>query len=99
MAPIFAGLRLPENRPMVWNFVKANYDQIQARQGSYLQTAIVGIVGALCDPGLRDDARAFFNAHPIEGAEVTLQQQFEGADTCIRFVRDQREAVGAWLRR
>jgi len=99
MDPIYAGLRLPENRSLVWNFVKANYDQIQARQGSYLQTAIVGIVGALCDPGLRDDARAFFNAHPIEGAEVTLQQQFEGADTCIRFVRDQREAVGAWLRR
>jgi hypothetical protein len=51
----------------------------------------------MCDPALREDARAFFAAHPIDGAEVTLQQGFERADACIRLAASERPRLSAWL--
>ena len=82
---------------MVWAFIKKHFDEIQARLGSPAESAIVNVVNAFCDPELRDDARAFFKAHPLEGAEVTLAQGFERADTCIRVMGSQRGKLSSWL--
>ncbi len=94
---VFTALHGRDTRPMVWAFIKKHFDEIQARLGSLAESAIVNVVNAFCDPELRDDARAFFNAHPLEGAEVTLAQGFERADACIRVVGSQRGKLSSWL--
>jgi aminopeptidase N len=86
-----------DERPMVWRFIKAHLAAIQSRSGSLATTEIVRSAGAMCDPALREDARAFFAAHPLEGSEVTLQQELERADTCIRLVESERPRLSAWL--
>ena len=82
---------------MVWRFIKEHFDGIQARLGLLSQTAVVYVVGSLRDPALRDDARAFFAAHPLEGTQVTLLQGVERADGCVRLVGSQREKLSSWL--
>ena len=96
---LFTALRHRETRPQVWAFIKAHFDQIQARTGSLAATAIVGVVNSFCDATLRDDARAFFMAHPQQGAEATLQQGFERADSCIGLAQQERSRVHQWLQR
>jgi aminopeptidase N len=94
---LLAALRGHDTRPMVWSFIKAHLAEIQTRSGSLASTAIVSSAGAMCDPALRDDARTFFAAHPIEGAEVTLQQGLEHADACIRLAAQERPKLTSWL--
>jgi aminopeptidase N len=85
------------HRQIAWEFIKAHFAEIQSRSGSLSATAIVTSASAMCDPALREDARAFFAAHPIDGAEVTLQQGFERADACIRLAASERPRLSAWL--
>ena len=95
---LLTALRFSDNRPMVWDFIKAHFAEIQGRVGSLAATGIVNVVSAFCDPALRDDARAFFKAHALDGAEVTLEQGFERADACIRVAASQRRPLAEWLR-
>jgi hypothetical protein len=98
LGQLFTAVRSPEARPIVWSFIKDHFDQLQSRLGSLEATAIVNVPAAFCDAALRDDAERFFAAHPIPGAETTLQQSFERADTCIRSREREGPILSAWLR-
>jgi puromycin-sensitive aminopeptidase len=95
---LFTALATPDARPIVWSFIKDHFDQLRSRLGSLEATALVNVPAAFCDPALRDDARRFFAAHPVPGAETTLQQSFERADTCIRLREREGPILSTWLR-
>ena len=98
MTVLYNALAAPETRPLVWAFVKKHFDTIQGRLGSLASTAIVGLPNAFCDAGLREDARRFFGEHPVPGAETTLAQSLERADTCIRMRTREAPILSGWLR-
>ena len=56
---LLRAMRGADTRPMVWQFIKAHLPGFESRSGSLGSTAIVNAAGAMCDPALRDDARAF----------------------------------------
>jgi puromycin-sensitive aminopeptidase len=95
---LFTSLSNAETRPIVWSFVKDHFGELQSRLGSLSATALVYVPGFLCDAALRDDARQFFAAHPVAGAEATLQQSFERAETCIQARERERPNLSSWLR-
>jgi hypothetical protein len=95
---LFNALAARETRPLVWAFVKKHFDTIQGRLGSLASTAIVWLPEAFCDAGLRDDAGRFFKEHPVPGAETTLAQSMERADTCIRMRTREAPILARWLR-
>jgi aminopeptidase N len=98
LGPLFTSLYNAETRPIVWSFVKDHFGELQSRLGSLSATALVYVPGFLCDAALRDDARQFFAAHPVAGAEATLQQSFERAETCIQARERERPNLSSWLR-
>ena len=95
---LFTSLANRETRPLVWSFIKDHFDEIQSRLGSLAATAIVHVPQAFCDVTLRDDAVRFFQAHPVKGAKVTLQQSLERASTCIRTREREGPILSSWLR-
>jgi len=95
---LFTSLANRDTRPLVWSFIKDHFDEIQSRLGSLAATAIVYVPQAFCDAALRDDAVRFFEAHPVEGAQVTLQQRLEQASTCIRTRDREGPILSSWLR-
>jgi aminopeptidase N len=95
---LFTSLANPETRPLVWSFIKDHFEEIESRLGSLSASALVYVPRAFCDATLRDDAARFFEAHPLEGARVTLQQSLERASTCIRTRQREGPILSAWLR-
>ena len=94
---LFTALSEPASRPQVWTFLKTHFAALRAKLGSPGDTALANVVGAFCDPGLRDDARAFFAAHPIDGVELTLAQGFESAGACMVLRDRERDGLARWL--
>jgi hypothetical protein len=48
---------------------------------------------------LRADARAFFDAHPVESGERALAQSFERLDSALRFRERELPGLRAYLKR
>jgi aminopeptidase N len=94
---VFTALGERATRPQVWTFLKSHFAALRAKLGSPGDTALANVVGAFCDPMLRDDARAFFAAHPIDGVELTLAQGFENAAACIVLRDRERDGLTRWL--
>jgi puromycin-sensitive aminopeptidase len=81
-------------RELAWEFVKANWDQMDRlfpKQG--LRRMCGGIVG-LATPELEEDVRAFFTARKIDLGGKTLEQYLEQLRVAVAF----REREGHTLR-
>ncbi len=95
---LFTSLDNPDTRPLVWSFIKGHVDEIESRLGSLSATALVDVPARFCEKELRADAARFFGTHPIPGAENTLEQSLERADTCIRTREREQPTLSQWLR-
>jgi puromycin-sensitive aminopeptidase len=95
-APFIVGALMMnvDGREQAWEFVKANWDQMDRlfpKQG--LRRMCGGIVG-LATPELEQDVRAFFAARKIDLGGKTLEQYFEQLRVAVSF----REQEGNTLR-
>ncbi|MGB4067726.1 MAG: M1 family metallopeptidase [Nitrospira sp.] len=94
-APFIVGALMMnvDGREQAWEFVKANWDQMDRlfpKQG--LRRMCGGIVG-LATPELEQDVRAFFAARKIDLGGKTLEQYFEQLRIAVSF----REREGGAL--
>ena len=94
-APFIVGALMMnvDGREQAWEFVKANWDQMDRlfpKQG--LRRMCGGIVG-LATPELEQDVRAFFAARKIDLGGKTLEQYFEQLRIAVSF----REREGGGL--
>ncbi len=86
-APFIVGALMMnvDGREQAWDFVKANWDQMDRlfpKQG--LRRMCGGIVG-LATPKLEQDVRAFFAARKIDLGGKTLEQYFEQLRIAVSF--------------
>ncbi len=82
------------SREQAWDFVKANWDQMDRlfpKQG--LRRMCGGIVG-LATPELEKDVRSFFTSRKVDLGGKTLEQYLEQLRVAVSF----RERDGATLR-
>lgn len=84
-------------RPTAWAFVKSRWKEIAAR-GDADQSggAILASAASFCDPGLRDDVKAFFGEKDLGGSR-DLRQTLEQIQACIDFRAAQQENFRRWL--
>jgi puromycin-sensitive aminopeptidase len=78
-APYLLGFTLTnrDQGPMVWEFIKENWDEILK---SFPDNSIVRMAGgirALTKPEIAADVAKFFEAHKVPTGELTMQQQLE----------------------
>ncbi|MDH4082826.1 MAG: ERAP1-like C-terminal domain-containing protein [Nitrospira sp.] len=80
-------------RKLAWEFVKANWDQLDRlfpKQG--LRHMCGGVVGFV-PPELEQDVRAFFTSRKIDLGGKTLNQYLEQLRVAVSFRQRERHAI------
>lgn len=98
-APFIVGALLNnvDGRELAWDFVKANWDQMDRlfpKQG--LRRMCGGIVG-LATQELEEDVRAFFSSRKIDLGGKTLEQYLEQLRVAVSFREREGRTLGATL--
>ncbi len=98
-APFMVGALLTnvDGRELAWEFVKANWDQMDRlfpKQG--LRRMCGGIVG-LATQELEEDVRAFFSSRKIDLGGKTLEQYLEQLRVAVSFREREGRTLGATL--
>ncbi len=97
---LFAETRWEDNRQLVWDFLKANFDAIVGRLPREI-TGFVPFLGAsFCDAGHRAEVEAFFKdrVEKLPGGARSLAQTLEGIDLCIASRSAQEPGVREFLK-
>jgi aminopeptidase N len=83
-----------------WPILRDRWSEVTRKVSPFFGlTGLVGALGSGCDAGLAEEIRRFFEAHPPEGAERTLQQSLESIGSCAALARAQTAALAQALRR
>ncbi len=97
---LFAGLQYEDSRPIVWDFVKANYDAIASRMPREV-TGFLPLFGAsFCDTAHRQEVATFFKdrAAKLPGGPRNLAQSLENIDLCVASRAAQEPSVREFLK-
>jgi puromycin-sensitive aminopeptidase len=88
-----------EGRELAWQFVKDNWEAMRSRYPVHGVVNLARGVADLLSEELRADARAFFDAHPVESGERALAQSFERLDATLRFRDRELPGLREYLKR
>jgi aminopeptidase N len=81
-----------------WQFVKARWTQLLPKISISLGDAfLVGGLSSFCDPGTRDDIKAFFAENQRPTAARALEQTLERINACVKLKESQAPILSRWL--
>lgn len=87
-------------RAMAWQFVQANWAELDRRYGSggfALSDLVYGTTAGLTTQAGLNSVQSFFTANPIPGAILDWQQSMEMIGTNIQWIAGDRTATCSWL--
>ncbi len=89
----------PGARPLVWDFLKANFDTVVAKTPREATGALPYYAAGFCDAARRKDIEAFFagRIEKLPGGPRNLAQALESVNLCIAARAAQEPGVGAFL--
>jgi hypothetical protein len=87
----------PWLRAEAWEFVKANWSELQKKFTPWGGASLVGSTGRMCDAKQREDVQRFFAAHPVQASERSLNSALERIDMCVEMRTLQTRNFAAWL--
>jgi puromycin-sensitive aminopeptidase len=87
-----------EVNELVWEFVKGEWDTINARFPDNTIPRLLGGVTTLNTPELADDVRAFLAAHPVPQAVKTIEQHLERLQVNVALRERESARLGEALR-
>jgi len=93
-------MRNPKGSDLAWNFVKAHWDDLMKKAGGSISGAsgvAFGGTGTFCDAQKRDDVKAFYDAHQIQGSQRNFRQAQESINYCIDLKQRQEQPLAQWL--
>ncbi len=80
-----------------WEFVKANWPQLNTKFATYSHGEIAGGTRTFCDAGLRDEVKSFFSQHAPDASRI-VNRALESIDNCVRLKQQQEPRLDAWLK-
>ncbi len=86
-----------ETRDEAWDYMKANWDKVQAQLTTSTGGYLVSYTGYFCSPEARDDVKSFFTSHKVPASDVSLRHAIEHIDGCIEFRSLQEQNLKNWL--
>jgi aminopeptidase N len=92
-----APLASNETRDVAWNYMKANWDKVQAQLTTSLGGTFVSYTGYFCSADAREDVKTFLTEHPVPASDVSLRHALEHIDGCIEFRSQQEPNLKRWL--
>jgi aminopeptidase N len=88
-----------EHRDLAWNFVKANFATLSAKQGpSFQDTFPAGMLGNFTDAAHAQELADFGPAHATSGGRTVAARTYERMMTDVDFAAQQLPAVDAWVK-
>jgi aminopeptidase N/puromycin-sensitive aminopeptidase len=90
-------LQTRDSRPLAWNYIKSNWDKVQAQLTTEMGGVLVGSTGGFCSVTDRDDVKAFFATHKVPSSDRALKHAIEHIDGCIELRTQQEPNLQKWL--
>ena len=90
-------LEMPESRQEAWDYIKNNWDKVQAQLTTTMGSILVEGTGGFCSVAARDDVQTFFATHNVPASSVALKHAVERIDGCIEFRRLEEPNLKKWL--
>ena len=90
-------LQMPESRQEAWDYIKDNWDKVQAQLTTGMGSILVEGAGGFCSAAGRDDVQAFFATHKVPASSVALKHAVERINGCIEFRRLEEPNLKKWL--
>jgi aminopeptidase N len=91
------GLQIDATRDLTWNYIKANWDKVQAQLTTEMGGYLVSSTAGFCSAEARDDVESFFSTHKVAAADNALKHAVERINGCIEFRSLQESNLKHWL--
>jgi aminopeptidase N/puromycin-sensitive aminopeptidase len=91
------GLQIDASRDITWNYIKTNWDKVQAQLTTEMGAILVGSTSGFCSADARDDVKAFFAAHKVPSSDRALRHSIERINGCIELRTLQEPNLKQWL--
>ena len=91
------GLQVAANRDLTWNYIKANWDKVQAQLTTNMGGYLVNSTADFCSTEARDDVENFFSTHKVPATDSILKHAIERINGCIEFRSLQEPNLKQWL--
>ena len=86
-----------QTRDQAWDYMKSNWDKVQAQLTTSTGGYLVSYTGYFCSPEARDDVKSFFMSHKVPASDVSLRHAIEHINGCIEFRSLQEQNLKSWL--
>ncbi|HEY1897434.1 MAG TPA: M1 family metallopeptidase [Terracidiphilus sp.] len=84
-------------RDQTWNYIKTNWDRVQAQFTTAIGADVVGSTSSFCSADGRDDVQRFFAEHKVANSSVSLKHAIERINGCIELRKLQEPNLESWL--
>jgi len=86
-----------ETRDVAWDFIRNNWDKVQAQITTAMGGYLVSGAGAFCSEEKKQEAVNFFTAHKVAASGTSLQRATDAIDSCIQLRADQGPKLEQWM--
>jgi aminopeptidase N len=90
-------MRDAETRDIAWDFMRNNWDKVQAQITTSMGAYLVSGAGAFCSQEKKQEAVDFFGAHPVPASGQYLQRAKDAIDDCIELRSTQGPKLEQWI--
>jgi len=86
-----------ETRDQAWQYIRQNWDKVQAQLTESSGSYVVGSTGNFCTTEARDQVESFFGTHKVAAAERTLARAKSQINDCIELRAAQEPKLKEWM--
>jgi aminopeptidase N/puromycin-sensitive aminopeptidase len=90
-------MRYPETRQIAWDFIRQNWDKVQAQITTGVGAYLISGAGAFCSEEKKQEAVDFFSAHPVPASGTALQRAKDSIDDCVQLRALQGPKLEQWI--
>ena len=90
-------MRDAETRDIAWDFMRQNWDKVQAQITTSMGAYLIGGTGAFCSEDKKQEVVDFFSTHKVAASERSLQRAKDAIDDCIELRSEQGPKLQAWV--
>ncbi|HEV2277833.1 MAG TPA: M1 family aminopeptidase [Acidobacteriaceae bacterium] len=90
-------LMRPQTRDVAWDFIRNNWDKVQAQLTTSMGAYLVGSTGAFCSEEKKQEVVSFFATHPVAAASRSLIRAQDAIDACVELRKDQGPKLEEWI--
>ncbi|HLJ78094.1 MAG TPA: ERAP1-like C-terminal domain-containing protein, partial [Acidobacteriaceae bacterium] len=90
-------LMRPQTRDTAWDFIRNNWDKVQAQLTTSMGGYLVGSTAAFCSEEKKQEVTSFFAEHKVAAASMSLTRAEDAIDACIELRKDQGPKLEQWM--